>query len=175
MKIIVGMKRIKELLQKAEDLRTKVGTHCANLSIETPVYQDTKAQINGWLQAHSDIMREVLTLRTDIQWTNLHTNVTITLGGENVTKTIAEWIHRRRDLATAQYNMYSVLGDRKLKEALMPQSVGEPIKITVVRHFDPVVRDNKMELYRSEPHIIDASLEVVNATTDLIPLRGTAA
>jgi hypothetical protein len=30
------------------------------------------------------------------------------------------------------------------------------------------MRDHKVELYRSEPLIIDRTLEVINATTDLL-------
>ena len=34
--------------------------------------------------------------------------------------------------------------------------------------FDPKIRDDKIEEYKSEPTTIDAKLEVVNAETDLI-------
>jgi hypothetical protein len=42
------------------------------------------------------------------------------------------------------------------------------IEKKIVRHFDPAERDRMRELYRSEPTIIDSTLETVNATTDLI-------
>jgi hypothetical protein len=40
--------------------------------------------------------------------------------------------------------------------------------VKVVRHFDPVKRDRMAAMYKSEPHEIDAALEVINAVTDLI-------
>lgn len=40
--------------------------------------------------------------------------------------------------------------------------------MTLVRYFDPVERDNRVSMYREEPGLIDSTLEVVNATTDLL-------
>lgn len=167
MKLIEAMKRIKELSVKATDLQAKVAHTCANLDYETPVYADPREQVSQWIQAHSDILKEVLKLRFSIQRTNINTPVTIDLGGVQVTKSIAEWIHRRRDLAKMEMDMWAKLGDRGLKEGVINQSTGEPKAIRIVRHFDPKVRDAQLDLYRSEPSKIDATLEVVNAVTDL--------
>src|SRR3990167_5155849 len=60
MKLIEAMKKIKELSMKAADLQAKVGTHCANLDIETPMYPDPSGQVKEWIQAHGDILKEVL-------------------------------------------------------------------------------------------------------------------
>jgi len=169
MKLIEAMKKIKDLQRKAEDLRGKVGQHSAQLSVETPVYGDRQRdQVREWLQAHSDIMREILKLRKNIQATNLKTDVTIELGDKQVTKTIAEWIHRRRDLAGLDQQMWAKLTDRNLKEGVATDSQGQKIEVKIVRNYDPAERDRMQELYRSEPSRIDATLEVVNAVTDLM-------
>jgi hypothetical protein len=170
MKLIEAMKQIKELQVKAEDLRGKVKQYCADLDFETPMYPDQKKQIREWIQAHSDIMKEILKLRVIIQKTNLKTKVDIQLNGKSVTKTIAEWIHRRRDLANAELTMWSSLTDKGLKEGnVLPSTTvgipGTPVKLR--RYYDPAERDKNIELYRSEPGIIDRTLEVVNATTDV--------
>src|SRR5689334_161771 len=99
MKLIQAMKQLKDLGIKATDLRAKIAQFSADLSFETPMYPDQKAQISEWLQAHSDVLKEILRLRVAIQKTNINTPVTIELGGKQVVKSIAEWIHRRRDLA----------------------------------------------------------------------------
>lgn len=172
MKLIEAMKQNKELLEKADDLRKKVKTYCADLDFETPLYTDQKQQIREWMQAHSDVLKKVLELRTSIQRTNLATVVTIELGGKQVTKTISEWIHRRRDLANAELLMWAGLTDKGLKEgqALPSTTPGaQPTPVKIRRYFDPVERDKMTELYRTEPGIIDRTLEVVNATTDLLP------
>lgn len=168
MKLIEAMKKLKELGIKAADLQAKVSLHCANIDIETPLYADPKSQVAEWIQAHGDILKEMLRLRVAIQRTNINTPVAIELGGLTVTKSIAEWIHRRRDLANMEMQMWAKLGDRGLKEGQINSTTGgETRLVKIVRHFDPKERDAKVDLYRSEPSIIDGTLEVVNAVTDL--------
>lgn len=170
MKIIQAMKKVKELLVKAEDLRKKVGNNCAHLDMDKPEYDNPKQTISGWIQAYEDILKEVLGLRIAIQRTNLQTMVEIELGGKTVKKTIAEWIHRRRDLAKQQMSIWQSLTDRGLQSGFRKASTGEgdSVRVEVVRNFEPTVRDEKVELYRSEPMTIDSTLEVVNAVTDLV-------
>ena len=168
MKLIEAMKQIKRLQEKASDLRDKVAKHSADLDFETPLYSDQRKQVAECLQSHSDIVKEVLRLRIAIQRTNLATNVAIELGGKPVTKTIAEWIHRRRDLAKLEQDAWSKLTDRNLREGTVMQSTGQHKEVKIRRYFDPQERDNKLDLYRSEPSAIDATLEVTNAVTDLL-------
>lgn len=169
MKLIQAMKKLKDLAVKSEDLRKKVALNCADLTIETPQYPDQKAVIAGWIQAHSDILKETLKLRFAIQRTNLATPVTIELGGVQVTKSIAEWIHRRRDLAKFEMEMWSRLGDKNLKEQNVQTTAGGIVtEVRIRRYFDTAQRDAKLDLFRTEPSIIDGALEVVNAVTDLI-------
>lgn len=168
MKIIEGLKRIKDLQKKAEDLRKKIGTYCAHMDFETPTYANQGEQIKEWLQSHSDTVKEILRLRIAIQRTNLATEVTIDLGEKLVKKTIAEWIHRRRDLASEEMNAWRSLSDRGLKEGAIKTSSGEIKDVKVVRYYDAKQRDNKISLFDGEPSIIDSKLEIVNAVTDLI-------
>lgn len=89
MKLIEAMKKLKDLNVKAEDLRKKVGLNCADLTLETPLYgADQKATVDGWIQAHSDILKEILGLRVAIQRTNLATQVAIQIDGKAVTKSL---------------------------------------------------------------------------------------
>jgi hypothetical protein len=169
MKLIQAMKQLKELAIKAEDLRKKAGDNCADLTIETPTYADQRATVAGWIQAHSDILKRIAELRLAIQRTNLATEVTIELDGKHVTKPIAAWIHRRRDLAGLEMTMWKKLTDKGLKEQNLQTTPGGAVtEVRIRRYYDPAERDAKCELYRSEPATIDATLEVVNATTDLL-------
>ena len=169
MKIIEGLKQIQMLTKKAEDLRQKIGQNSAYLSNETPVYQNQRQQVTEWLQAHSDVLKEVLRLRIAIQRTNLQVMVTIDFGnGTGVTKSIAEWVHRRRDLANSEKAAWNMLTDRGLREGQIKQSTGELVPVTIVRCYDPSQRDTNVSLYDNEPMTIDSKLEVVNAVTDLI-------
>lgn len=168
MKIIEALKQAKDLSRKADDLVSKVKLYCADLDIESPVYEDQREQVRQWLQAHGDVCKEILRLRVAIQRTNLAILVTIKLGEVSVTKSIAEWIHRRRDLAKAQQEAWASLTDRNLREGNMRTSTGGETPVKIRRYYDPRLRDEMIELYRSEPTIIDGTLEVVNAVTDLI-------
>lgn len=168
MKLIQAMKKLKDLAIKAEDLRKKVANAAADLTIETPTYPDQRRQVAEWIQGHSDILKEILELRVAIQRTNILTPVTIELGGKQVTKSIAEWIHRRRDLAKIEQDMWAKLTDKNLKEQNLQTVAGGPVtEVRIRRYYDPAERDAKIELYRSEPSVIDATLEVVNAVTEL--------
>lgn len=170
MKLIEALKLIKEQQKKAEDLRVKVRTFCADLDFETPTYTDQRAQVTQWIQAHHDILKDILGLRLQIQRTNLATDVEIEIGGKHVKKSIAEWVHRRRDLAELEMEMWRGLTDRNLKEGHLPSSApgGAQREVKLRRYYDPATRDTMLELFRSEPAVIDRTLEVVNATTDLV-------
>ena len=168
MKLIEALKKIKDLQRKASDLRDLVNNNCARSSLETDKYPEQAKKVAGWMQSHSDLLKEILHLRVAIQRTNLTTSVAIELGEKVVTKTIAEWIHRRRDLAAEELKMWNCLSDRGIQEGIVKGPTGDPVEIKVVRFYDPTERDNKRELYQSEPLTIDSKLEVTNAITDLI-------
>lgn len=169
MKIIEAMKKIKDLSRKADDLKEKVGTYCADLDCETPTYPDQKRQVSEWLQAHGDIIKEISQLRYAIQKTNIETQVHIIIDGKTVTKSICEWIHRRKDLAKNEEAMWRKLNDKGLKEGYINKLTPNSPETIVKRrlYFDPAERDKKIEVFRSEPSIIDSTLEITNAVTDL--------
>jgi len=168
MKIIEGLKKIKDLQRKADDLCALVHQNCARSSLETDKYPEQTKKVSGWIQSHSDILKEILRLRVAIQRTNLETYVEVELNGNNVRKTIAEWIHRRRDLAGLELKMWKQLHDRGIQEGIVRAPSGDPMEMKVVRFYEPETRDKKIDMYQSEPITIDSKLEIVNAITDLI-------
>lgn len=173
MKIIEGLKKIKDLQRKAEDLRTKIGKYCADLDNETPAYETPekqREQISAWLQAHSDILKEILNLRITIQKTNLETQVTIEIRDEkHVTKSIAEWIHRRKELAGLEAQAWEGLTHKALRPINYRKEGNDTVLVANVRkYFDQQTRDLMVENFTSEPSRIDAALEIINATTNLL-------
>jgi hypothetical protein len=169
MKLIEAMKRVKSNKEKIADLAAKIAQFCAHLNFETPTYGDsTRAKISEWLQSCTDLTQENIRLLCAIQKTNIATMVSITLGEKSVTKPIAEWIWRRREYAALDLKTWSMLSDRGLKEGTGTNSSGTPVEVKLIRNFDPVQRDKQVAMFKSEPHEIDAALEVVNAVTDLV-------
>lgn len=175
LKLIQAMKQKDDLLRKADDLKQKIAKYCVDLDFETPTYgtpDQQREQVKQWLQGHHDIIKEVERLRLAISKTNLATNVTIEIGGKQVTKPITAWIMRRGvkgdGLSAQEQKAYGALTDKNLKDGTAKVTVGDTIAVKVRRYYDPAERDAKLELYRSEPAVIDGTLEVTNAVTDLI-------
>lgn len=167
MKIIEGMKEIKNLERKVQDLMEKLKQYSANYDFENPTYPDQLGMMNSWLQSIHDTIKEATRLRLAIQKTNLDVIVPIELGGVKVDHSIAEWIIRRRMYAALQEKAWMQLTDKGLKDGNIKSTSGEIQAMKVRRYYDPALKDKKVEEYRSEPSIIDRTLEVVNATTDL--------
>lgn len=172
MMLIEAMKLQKDLAVKAADIRKKITQYCANYDFETEPYGPTqKEQIAQWVQAHRDLVAEILKLRVSIQYTNLMTWVTMQIGNVSVSHTIAGWIHRRRELAEMDALGIKALNDRELREGTsLPatQPGSDPKLVKIRRYYDLSERDRLIEEFRSEPGIIDRTLEVINATTTLI-------
>lgn len=169
MKLIEAMKRVKSNKEKITDLQVKIGTYCVNMSFETPTYgPETAAKIREWEQSCTDLTQECVRLLVAIQRTNLATPVTIKMGDKSVTKVIAEWVWRRREYAALDLKTWQFLTDRGLKEGTAKNSQGTEMQVTIIRHYDPVQRDAMVDMFKYEPHAIDATLEVINAVTDLI-------
>lgn len=169
MKLIVALKMSKDLTKKAGDLVKKIGDHSAHLDFETPVYKNQKEKVAEWVQAHTDIIREIERLKLAIQRTNLDTDVTIEIGGKQVTKSLAAWVIRRQgNYPQAESRAYGAQTDRGLQEGSWKDSQGQEHDTKIVRCYDPEARDIKIDQLREEPTIIDTTLETVNAVTDLI-------
>lgn len=175
MKIIEALKTIKDLQRKASDIRIKIATFCADLETETPAYGTLEIQtkqIAEWLQSHADILTQIETLRIAIQQTNLKTLVPIVLRDDKpaVVKSIANWIHRRHDLASLSAQAWLGLTNRNIKPMnYKPSTTSDEVKTANVRkYYSQQTRDFMVELYTSEPSRIDSALEITNATTDLI-------
>lgn len=168
MKIIEGLKEIKRLEEKINDLNSKIQVYCADIDFETPAYPDQRSKINEWLQSVHDSLKEAMRIRIAIQVTNLKIIVPIELGETKINHSIAEWIIRRRLYAKIEENAWLKLTDRGLKDGTFQNTVGANVVVKIRRYFDLVEKDKKVEEFQSEPGIIDRTLEVINATTDLI-------
>jgi hypothetical protein len=151
------------------DLNQKIAGVSAHLSHETPLYgTETARKIEEWTQSCEDTVQESIRLLVAISRTNMATKATIRLNGRDVTKTLAEWVWRRREYAAVDLGTWQKMTDRNLREGAVASSTGVPIEVKIVRNYNVERRDKKIAEYQGEPHEIDAALEVVNAVTDLI-------
>lgn len=162
------MKKIKDLQKKVADLQKKIETYCAYIDVEGETYDNQRNKIDEWLQSATDTTQEIARLKLAIQKTNIQTQVTIELGGKQVTKCISEWVYRRHGLAKDDLTTWRCLTDKGLKDTIIKTTTGDEKPLKLVRCYSPEQRDDKVSMYSSEPSLIDAKLEVVNAVTDLI-------
>ena len=156
------------MVKKAEDLRQQIGQNSADMEVDTPLYPDMKSKVTGWVQAHGDIIKELLKLKYRIQKTNCNTKITIPLNGHDVTKSLYEWIQRRKEFARVELNAWEKLTDRGLRDMKFQQSNGIEAPIKVRRYYDPEEKENKVTVLKSEPFLIDAALEMANCRIDLV-------
>jgi len=168
MKIIEALKQIKDINRRVEELKDKIAKHCMDLDYETPIYENQTEQIKNWLQTRRDLIQEILRLKKCIQVTNLLTEVTITIGDNHITKSIAEWIIRRQTLAKLELEAWERLGIKPLKEGAIQTSAGEKKDVKIRRYYSSEERDKMISALRAEPVLIDSQLEIVNAVTDLL-------
>lgn len=168
MKIIEALKQTKDLVRKANDICEKVKHFSADMDYETAIYPDQKSQVSEWIQAYKDIVREIGRLKFCIQKTNVTTRITINIDGNDITKSISEWIERRKTLATMEKQVWTALTNRGLKDLRLQQSAGQIVDAKVRYYYDAKLKDRMTEILSAEPSLIDGKLEIVNAITDLI-------
>lgn len=169
MKIIEGLKKVKHLEKKINDLTEKIGKYCADTELDEPIYADQKGQISQWLQSVHDSTLEIERLKYRINKTNISTLVKIEINGKHIEKSIYEWILRRTKLARFDEGAWKTLSDRGLQALAYRKSQDGTTKQYNVRlYYDPKEKDSKISEFMEEPSLIDGRLEIVNAITDLL-------
>jgi len=172
--IVEGMRDIKRLMEKCGNLEEKISKHSADYDIEKPVYgtpDEQTAQVQEWVQSHTDSVHEICDLKRRLTKTNVETKVTITIGDNAIERTITEWIARRTQLSSLHARAFACLNDRRLDKNLhlgASTPGAEDKVINIRRYYDPKARDKQLDALRDEPHLINQTLEVINATTQLV-------
>lgn len=168
MKIIEALKEVKLLREKCMDLSFKINNNSAHRDDAKTEYEDPKSQIQSWqTQIHQATARmEELLLR--ISYTNLKTQVAVKIGDKTITKSVAAWVYRRRELAILDRKAWAHCTNRNLQVTIDRRDNDKVYP--VILNYDPQTRDKKVEEYSTEPSLIDSRLETVNATTDLLEL-----
>jgi hypothetical protein len=168
MKLIEALKKLNFYKEKMDDLKKKIRDHSADMDFENPIYENQLEKVSEWMQMHNDTVKEYGRLKYCISKTNNETMVSIDLFGKSVTKSIFEWIIRRRELIMYEKAAWSCLTDKGLQDRNLQQSSGEIKTLKIRRYYDPVKRDKALFNLGEEPCLIDGALEIANATTDLI-------
>lgn len=171
MKLIEALKRLKMNRKKVTDLAALIKGNIEHMDGEKTKYSNPKLHVESWVQSIKDISLENEKLLARIQKTNLETPVSITLpDGKIVTKSISEWICRRREGIDFEELSYRSMRYTLKDKAESNPVTGELMVNKVVHNFEASVKDQRLMHLSEEPLIIDSALEIVNATTDLMEI-----
>ena len=148
-----------ELIQKYASYGSHVG----------PAFKDEgeqRQEVSQLIQSASDLVDRYSKLKLALSATNNTTIVDI----DGVSHTISEWMTFRNETATLNKSIYSALTTRNAENDIRNTQVNlaDGQQIGIVRCFDEKSRNLNLE-FTSEIHSkIDATLERINATTDMI-------
>lgn len=169
MKIIEALKKIKLNQKKIEQTTLLMNKYSAKMEDEKfPYDKEPIQQLKDWKQSIMSLLKDNEELLIRIFKTNLNTQVTIELpDGKSVSKSISAWMIERDKTTPLVARMASSYTDNGLK----PRTVEEDGKLKVVQ-VQLAYEPEKVDQLRSDllevPSIIDSTLEIVNATTDLL-------
>jgi len=165
MKIIEAMKELKLIEKKLERNNDLIGKYSAQLSNER-IYFGTKdaqeKEVKSLIQSSHDMVDNYIKLKLLVETTNLATKVE--LMGKKYT--LAELLIHKRKTARMMINSFDSLTDNHAKSSL--RMLPSADKISVERFYSESFKNENMRSWQDFYESIDARLEVVNATTDLV-------
>lgn len=124
-----------------------------------------KAQVQGFIQSNVDLIARKAALRRQLSLTNA--TVQVTISGQR--KTIAEWIEYRQHGLDFMKSTYGALDDTNANRVAMQTPNTNPaVGVTVVRFYEEEKKNQALAQVLDTQNSIDTSLEITNATTDLV-------
>lgn len=176
MKIIEALKNLKTIQKRIEKNCQQINEYCAYVSTETPAFETAEkqeAQVQSLIQSNLDLELEYLRLKRAIDNTNLFTNATIVTPTRTYTYPISELITIRRTAGQFRTRTYQSLNSGRAISRLQTYfnqkgGVDPANPAKVVSLYKEEEKNAALLEWESLLSQIDATLEVVNATTDLI-------
>lgn len=171
--IVEGLKRLKAIEKRIDSNCIDIAKYASGLASARPLFESEEKQtqeVKSLVQSSMDLQVEYLRVKRQIELTNLNTQVTI--AGE--TRPISDWLHIKRktaDLAIATYralNDTAAGGSRREERGYAQSPTGGSSQI--VRYFKESEKNAKLREWEDVKAAIDGRLEVINATTKLLPL-----
>jgi hypothetical protein len=170
MKIIEALKEFPLLEKRIEKNIELVQKYSSELDLGKAEYtfgsnENQTKEVTSLLQSTDDLIARRAKLRRALAVTNAKIKVTI-LGKE---RTITEWIEYREKGCDLQVKALNALNDKTASLQLQANQgkLDLAAGVRVVRFYDEKEKNEKANKLMEEKSVIDASLEIVNATTDL--------
>lgn len=127
--------------------------------------KEQTANVSSILQSIIDLGQRRAELRRMLALTNATVRVTI----DKETKTITEWIEYRQKTIDMNIMALNALNNKTGLAALNSTKSGDPtIGVRVVQFYSEAEKINAIEYWMDRKNKIDTTLEIVNATTDVV-------
>lgn len=171
MKIIEALKELKLIKAKIESEIPLINKYASALDTESLPLKEAsahKAEVKSLIQSCEDLAMRYVYLKNRIDYTNLKTLVSMKSGKAY---TIAELLIMKRTTLEWVRTVYSnvTTGAADLRKAKLQQKLIDGAKeAQVLRFFDEKEIDYKKRELLELHHEIDGTLEIINATTELI-------
>ena len=176
MKIIEGLKRLHLLEKRMKDNIERIQQYASAVDIERFVF-DTEArqriEVAALVQANKDLLEEYLHLKRRIDATNAHTKVMVC----GIERSIADWLTLRRQTSARPAPLsllvetYSALNDTVGQERLRVATWPTDRNPHVVRFYNEEESVRSLQEVKELYSTIDPTLEVVNASTELLEVE----
>jgi hypothetical protein len=164
MKLIEALKEIKLIEKKLQANREQLSQYSSATDMERLPFVTEEAQrdaIKSILQSSSDLLSNMLLLKRSIERTNLETKVTV-MGQEF---SITELLFLKRYGCSQMTNTFQCLSTDFATRKVRAFSDS---KIKILQFFDEKMKNDKLRYWMDFEAAISSTLEIVNATTDLV-------
>lgn len=170
MKIIEALKELPLIEKRIMSNVQKIATYAAGVETgnSTGAAFDSVAtqrkELASLIQANEDLVKQRALLRRRLYITN--TTVEVEING--VKKTITEWIEYREKGFDLIERTYNALNELNAMNELRNTKVDPTVGAKVVKFYDEAHKNKLIEDNRAIRDQLDAKLEIINATTDLV-------
>lgn len=165
--IVQGLKKIKTLKKKLDATHSEINMNAYWLESQDSNFSaDT---LTSLMQSANSIALEIESLMQSIHFTNSTTNMTLTLGKNNVTKTLSEWLTRRQNIKNCIEPSWQGLQRviQRARNEVSKDAEGNNIIDPIVYGVSKEEVSRTVERLQMEIEEIDSNLEIFNAVHEL--------
>lgn len=166
MKIIEALKELKLIIKKIWAAQEWIGKLNCLLSNEKPMVgssdKDQAKEVHSLVQSIFDLEKNYVKLKGSIESTNNNTKVSI----EWEERTITEWLTTLRNTYSIVKQTANYLNTNRAQKLL--QSMPNKEWVEIIPCYDYVKMTDVFGKYMNKVEKISSTLEVINATTELI-------
>lgn len=169
--IIEGMKKLRLIEKKMANNANAIQRYASMVSTEKALFETEekqKKEIKSLIQSNQDLLDEYLILKKRVEYSNLTTQVK--MGGKDYF--ISDLLVIKRTLARLMLNTFNSLNEHEGQSRLRGTSMSSVSGSTphVVRFYKEEDRISGLKVWQDLYDNIETRLEVINATTPLMPL-----